>query len=366
MGVYRRRDAETYWMSFVIDGKRLRQDTGVQDRTVAGEIFAAWQVQLARARWLGLPAPTPQHTVHELVTEYRAKVTPRKSLASQRRDHMVLERFRTRWGTLVLDQLRTKTVEDYLTERLHDVTLATVSKELGILKSAYARAMRWDWVSTTPFRGIALNQDGEERVRWLTDEEEGRLVATAAPWLRDLILVGLDTGLRRSNLVGLQWSWLHDQGTTLMVPRQLVKAKKATVMIPLTTRAATIIQRQVRHGDAPCVFTHSAGRTYSLPQVSMAVIRTAKQAQLPGVSLHTLRHTFISRLVQAGRPLPEVAALAGHRDIKMTLRYAHLAPSHLRAGIQALEERTLRHEARPGLSTEARVTPVSQDFGGNA
>lgn len=44
-------------------------------------------------------------------------------------------------------------------------------------------------------------------------------------------------------------------------------------------------------------------------------------------------------LVQAGRPLPEVAALAGHRDIKMTLRYAHLAPSHLRAGIQALEDR---------------------------
>ena len=61
-------------------------------------------------------------------------------------------------------------MEDYLTERLHDVTLATVSKELGVLKSAYARAMRWEWVSTTPFRGIALNQEGEERVRWLTDD----------------------------------------------------------------------------------------------------------------------------------------------------------------------------------------------------
>ncbi len=44
-------------------------------------------------------------------------------------------------------------------------------------------------------------------------------------------------------------------------------------------------------------------------------------------------------LVQAGRPLPEVAALAGHRDIKMTLRYAHLDPSHLRLGIQALQAR---------------------------
>ena len=134
----------------MIEGKRLRQDTGVQDRRVAGEIFAAWQVQLARARWLGVPAPHPTHTVQELIAEYLATVTPRKSPASQRRDHVVLEQFRKRWGALGLDQLRHKTVEDYLTERLHDVTLATVSKELGILKSAYARAMRWDWVYEHP------------------------------------------------------------------------------------------------------------------------------------------------------------------------------------------------------------------------
>ena len=80
------------------------------------------------------------------------------------------------------------------------------------------------------------------------------------------------------------------------------------------------------------------------------------------MSLHTLRHTFISRMVQVGRPLPEVAPLAGHRDIKMTLRYAHLAPSHLRAGIQALEQRSPRQLASAALSTEIRITPVSREF----
>ena len=219
----------------------------------------------------------------------------------------------------------------------------------------------WDCVSTTPFRGITLNHEGEERLRWLTDEEEARLVAIAAPWLREIILVGLDTGLRRSNLVGLQWSWLHEEGTVLLVPRQQVKAKKATVMIPLTTRAASIIQRQVRHVATSHVFTQPDGRPYGVDQVGMAMIRAAKRAGLVGVSLHTLRHTFISRLVQAGRPLPEVAALAGHREIKMTLRYAHLAPSHLRAGIQVLEQRRAE-TAGPDLSTETRVTPVSREF----
>ena len=82
------------------------------------------------------------------------------------------------------------------------------------------------------------------------------------------------------------------------------------------------------------------------------------------MSLHTLRHTFISRLVQAGRPLPEVAALAGHRAITMTMRYAHLAPSHLRAGIQALEQRDV--PVRSGVIHRTRVTLESRDFPGNA
>jgi hypothetical protein len=59
------------------------------------------------------------------------------------------------------------------------------------------------------------------------------------------------------------------------------------------------------------------------------------------------------------RPLPEVAGLAGHRDIKMTMRYAHLAPSHLRAGLQALEH---RGPGQPLLSTDARVTLESREF----
>ena len=120
-----------------------------------------------------------------------------------------------------------------------------------------------------------------------------------------------------------------------------------------------IIQRQRRHGSH--LFTQPDGQAYSADQVGLAVIRTAKQAQLPGVSLHTLRHTFITRLVQAGRPFPEVAALAGHRDIKMKLRYAHLVPSHLRAGIQALEQRTSRYTAESMFSTEPRATPFSRE-----
>ena len=72
------------------------------------------------------------------------------------------------------------------------------------------------------------------------------------------------------------------------------------------------------------------------------------------------------RLGASRTTLPEVAALAGHPTIKMTLCYAHLAPSHLRAGTQALEERTSHHSTGLALSTELRVTPVSRDLAWSA
>lgn len=151
------------------------------------------------------------------------------------------------------------------------------------------------------------------------------------------MIVGVDTGLRRANLVGLQRAWVYDDGKLLIIPRQNIKLKKMPVTIPLTGRAARVIRSHSEASASNYVFVRQDGTPYNFAQVSTSFVRSARRAQLDDVSLHTLRHTFISRLVQAGRPLAEVAALAGHRDIRMTLRYAHLAPKHLEEGIQALE-----------------------------
>ena len=183
MGVYRRTDSETYWMSARMDGVRLGKTRAVRQRKAAEEIYAAWMVQLARERCMGIVQVKQQHTVAQLLAEYLAKVAPLKSMHSQRRDRMVLKRFTTRWGTLRLDAVSSKLIEDYMAERMTTVTLASVSKELGILKSAFTRAMRWEWIAKSPFRGITLNQEGEERLRWLTEAEEAQLLAACPPWL---------------------------------------------------------------------------------------------------------------------------------------------------------------------------------------
>jgi site-specific recombinase XerD len=109
----------------------------------------------------------------------------------------------------------------------------------------------------------------------------------------------------------------------------------------LTTRAADIIHRYLESAGSEHLFASTAGHPYTCAEVNRALQRAAATAGLRDICLYTLRHTFVSRLVQAGVSLPEVAALAGHRDIRMTMRYAHLAPQHLRHSIDTLEAKRI-------------------------
>ncbi len=341
--MYERRDSPTLWMSLQVNGQRVRLNTMVQDRQLAEEFFCAWKTELARTRWLGAPHLDAEHTVAELLTQYRELVTPRKSSVSQERDRLILARFTTRWGHLLVRDLSALLIEAYVAERLAQVRFATVSKELGVLKAACRCAMRWGWASHSPFMGIVLNQEGTARTRWLSEDEEPRLLAHCETGLRNIVSVGLDTGLRPGNLLGLHCEWVQQAGTCLIVPREHTKTKTLPVTIPLTTRAADIVRQYLEHAGSEYLFVSSAGGRYTCAVANRMLQRAAIKAGLRDVCLYTLRHTFISRLVQAGVSLPEVAALAGHQDIRMTMRYAHLAPHHLRDGIATLEARMIRH-----------------------
>lgn len=341
MGIYQRRDSPTFWMSLQVNGQRVRLNTMVEDRQLAEEFLCAWKTEVARTRWLGAPTPDGDHTVAELIAHYVKTATSRKSVGSQQRDRLILAKFATRWGTLLLRDLTTLLIEEYIAERLAQVSFATVSKELGVLKAAFRCAIRWGWASRSPFLGVPLNQEGTPRTRWLSDDEEIRLLEHCPALFRDMVMLGLDTGLRPGNLVRFKRAWVQPGETCLLIPREHTKTKKLPLTIPLTRRAAEIFRRYLESARSEFLFVSQAGHAYTCAEVNRALQRAAVKAGVPDLCLYTLRHSFISRLVQAGVSLPEVAALAGHRDIRMTMRYAHLAPQHLRDSIAALETRRI-------------------------
>lgn len=146
----------------------------------------------------------------------------------------------------------------------------------------------------------------------------------------ELCQVLVDTGMRLGEALGLRWAQVHDGWIHLRdckngLPRS----------IPLTHRAENVLDRL--RGVRP------VGPFFSLSrhQVRHAWDKARWElgyAEDKEFVPHCLRHTFCSRLVQAGVPLAEVKQLAGHANVTMTMRYAHLAPQNLIDAIEKLEE----------------------------
>ena len=117
--------------------------------------------------------------------------------------------------------------------------------------------------------------------------------------------------------------------------------------VELSTIVLETLQRVPRRLDTPMIFPDCRKVSHRFPG-------WVKEAKLPGsVTLHTLRHTFASRLVMAGVDLLTVKDLGGWGDLTMVQRYAHLAPAHRREAVEALArgERLQRSGTQSGTST---------------
>ena len=189
------------------------------------------------------------------------------------------------------------------------------------------------------------------RIRWLTYEEERLILSRCPPWLRDLVIVGLDTGLRPGNLVRLQRSWVHRDQNVVIVPQECTKTRRAPITVPLTSRARAIILRWMDASPRQEGLVSRDGQSLACGRVNNALRRLTRAIGLEDVCLYTLRHTFVTRLVQAGRSLPDIAALAGHRSIVTTMRYVHVAPQYLRESIRALESSLSTGQAMKSTTT---------------
>lgn len=247
----------------------------------------------------------------------------------------------------------------------------TINRNLQRLHALLAKAVEWKAIDRHPFSGLKpLKHDRSGRVRYLDEEEEHqlrdalleredklrkdrkrfnawRIARHKAPLplrnqeyvdhLRPIVLLAPNTGLRRGELLALMWKdvnlktkWLTVAGTT--------SKNNQTRRVPLNVEAAAILQGWNRQSkDAltgSYVFASSKGKRMTTITTAWRTLR--KRAGLRNFHFHDLRHHFASRLVQSGVDLNSVRELLGHSDIKMVLRYAHLAPEGLANAVERI------------------------------
>ena len=153
-------------------------------------------------------------------------------------------------------------------------------------------------------------------------------------YLTPMVLVALNTGMRRGELFGLQWEHVNLAGKLLTITAGNAKSRKAR-HLPLNTEALDVLTRWQRQGEGGGLVFPSAGGG-RMDNINTSWGGIVADAKLADFRFHDLRHTFASKLVMAGVDLNTVRELLGHADIAMTLRSAHLAPDKLAEAVARL------------------------------
>jgi integrase len=209
---------------------------------------------------------------------------------------------------------------------------ATINRHFAFLRHVFMLAVKDGKLTQNPVSGLKFFPE-VKRTRFLSDEELTRLrgVMPESDW--KFVAFAIETGLRRGEQFGLRWDQVDLENGVLTLP--LPKGGK-TRHVPLSEEAKTILRSFDSFLRSAWVFPGL--KDVAQPMDSRAFLRRSfepglRKAGIVGVCWHSLRHTAASRRVMAGVDLVSVKEILGHRDIQTTLRYAHLAPGHLRDAV---------------------------------
>jgi integrase len=258
-------------------------------------------------------------TVGDLLRRYSEAVTPLKRGAGP-------EQYRIRTllahglAQIAVSRLSPAAIAQYRDERLKLVKSGTVRRELAIVQHCFEIARR-EWglpIPANPVQQITVPDPQRPRERRLGDDEGSRLAsaaATSAWYLRSLITLAVESGMRRGELLSIRWKDIDLSGPTIRIVRTKNGHPRT---IPLTPKAVEILSSLERKDDRVFPVTPNA--------VRLAWERLRKRAGLDDLRLHDLRHEAVSRFFEYGLTVPEVALISGHRDPRMLSRYTHLRP----------------------------------------
>lgn len=266
-------------------------------------------------------------TLHDLLERYQREVSPTKRgfvQESQRID--VLRRHELAHRTMV--GLSQQDIASFRDERLQIVAASTTVRELAILSHVVEVAIR-DW-------GLPLNRNvvkmirrpaiRNERSRRLADDEEERLLAGCdagkIPCFKTLLIVAIETGMRRGELLGLRWSDIsHNRRVATLHMTKNGEGRE----VPFSQRAYQALADWKSNAlvDGSTIFPLSAG---SLEQ---AWRRLLVRVSIADLRFHDLRHEAVSRLFERGLNVMEVSSISGHKELRMLRRYSHLRAEDL-------------------------------------
>jgi site-specific recombinase XerD len=321
-----------WWVSYFSSGKRVREKVG--RRSKAEETYYERRAEIAAGTWI----PPKSRKTSLLFGELAKASLAEKQMHLRPRTY---DTDRGRWNKLSprLGELRVQDVtHQIITAALEDLKRSgnagsTVNRYRALLSTFFTYGIRTEKIKMNPMARVKRFKEPQNRVRYLTAEEEKRLraeIRAKCPEHEPELDLALNTGMRRGEQFTLQWKNVSiPTAVAGEAPSGLLIVEGKSGKRPVTANSKAIEAlgklRALRPNairvtnDSKTVTTRDGARWFE---------KCVKAAGIDDFHWHDLRHTYASRLVMSGANIVSVKDLMGHKDIKMTMRYTHLRDDH--------------------------------------
>jgi integrase len=315
-----------WYIRGTVRGRRVYETTGTADADRAEEYRARREADLWDRAVVG---ERGTHSFGEAVLIYLQNRQPGPSF------RVTLRRLVEHFEHWPVDKIGQGALDEYITAHHLDAAPGTIVRAVVTPMTAVLMvAAKRGWCDRPAFERPKVPRP---KTRWLNRTEADQLVAECAPHLKPLVIFLVNTGARLSEALRLQWSEVDLTARRVTFLRTKNGESRG---VPVNDDAfLALANLRNREGH---VFLTPAGEPYhdsgglGGSPIKRGFKGACRRAGLGNVRVHDLRHTFASWLVMSGAPLRTVAELLGHRDLSMVFRYAHLAPDHLRAGVDGI------------------------------
>ncbi|MHB8370471.1 MAG: tyrosine-type recombinase/integrase [Leptospirales bacterium] len=335
-------------MRFSCQGKQIRRSTETTDKKLAERIYHKVLGELAQGDWLDR-LPGEEKILSELFGKYLEEHSkPNKSEKSWIRDKGMVIRILKEFGDVTLVEVSPRQISEYKARRRAEgASAATVNKELSFLRHVFETAVVWEWLLDNPASRIPKEKVKNSIERWLSAEEEERLLKACPDWLREIVVFALNTGFRQGEILSLAWKQVDWSKKAILFWEQKNGGRDC---VPVNESAVQVLngQSKIRKLGCDLVFSTGNGTAYTARNVIRAFANACQIAKVENFRFHDLRHTFATRLIHAGVDMYTVQRLGRWKSLSMVLRYAHHSPESLRSGMEAVNRLPSTNLAQSG------------------
>ncbi len=331
MAIYKK--GKDYYIDYYVQGKRKREKIGAS-KTLAETVLKKRKVEIAENKFLDIKRE--QKTKFEDFADEYVEIYLKPNNRSWRKaEAHNIKRLKSYFGGKYLYEITPLLVEKFKIQRSKEVSPATTNRALTCLRSMFNRAIAWGkFQGANPVKGVKFFKENNARLRYLEKEEIARLLKYCRGHLKPIVILALNTGMRKGEILNLKW---RDIDFTRGIIYLLRTKNNERREIPMNEAVKTALIRVKKHPESPYVFCGKDGKPFT--EVRTSFFTALKKADIINFRFHDLRHTFASHLAMSGVDLNTVRELMGHKSLEMTLRYSHLSPDHKKRAVDILGRR---------------------------